>query len=288
VRSGREMDRRLIINADDFGLCEGVNKAVVQAHTQGVLISATVMVNMPGARDAIEIARGLARLGVGIHLNLTQGRPVSTDDSVRCLLNADGCFAHRPAKLALLSVVRRDVRNAIRAEFAAQIQWAIERGLRPTHIDSHKHIHCWPGIFPIVCDLAKRFEIRAIRFAYEPKRVCRAPWPACGEGGGRRAGIVRAMARINRLQNPSFFKTDMLLGIAHTGRIDESFFQAVACQSSFATAEVMTHPGFAEGLAGEKTRLVGERKAELDALCSEKTKQYFKDAGIRLVHYGQL
>ena len=282
------MDRRLIINADDFGLCEGVNRAVVQAHTRGVLTSATIMVNMPGARDAVELARGLASLGVGVHLNLTEGQPVSTDVAVSCLVNADGCFAHRPAKLALLSVARSEVRNAIGAEFAAQIQWVIDRGLKPTHIDSHKHIHCWPGIFPIVCDLARRFEIHAIRFAYEPKRVCRASWPAPGEGGKRRAGIVRAMARINRLQNPSFFKTDMLLGIAHTSRIDENLFRAIALERTFATVEVMTHPGFAEGLAREKTRLVGERKAELEALCSEKTRQYFRDGGIELVHYGQL
>ena len=80
----------------------------------------------------------------------------------------------------------------------------------------------------------------------------------------------------------------MLLGIAHTGRIDENLFRAIALEGAFATAEVMTHPGFAEGLAREETRLVGERKVELDALCSEKTMQYFKDAGIILVHYGQL
>jgi predicted glycoside hydrolase/deacetylase ChbG (UPF0249 family) len=114
------------------------------------------------------------------------------------------------------------------------------------------------------------------------------PWPLPGQGGRKRAGLIRTMAKINHAQNPALLKTDALLGIAHTGKIDVNFFRAVALYNSAPTAEVMTHPGFADGLDAGKTRLVQQRKVELEALCSEKTKQYFKDAGIRLVHYGQL
>ena len=96
------------------------------------------------------------------------------------------------------------------------------------------------------------------------------------------------MAQINRLQNREFLKTDAVLGIAHTGKIDVNFFKAVTLYNPAATAEVMTHPGYAEGLDANKTRLLHQRKVELDALCSERTKEYFKEAGIKLVHYGQL
>jgi hopanoid biosynthesis associated protein HpnK len=282
------MDKRIIINADDFGLCSGVNKAVAQAHTNGVLTSATIMANMPAADEAVKIAKQLPNLGVGVHLNLFEGRPLSKDGSVNCLLDDNGSFALTPAKLSLLSICRRKIRNAIRTELAAQIQWVIDNGLKPTHLDSHKHIHSFPTIFPIVCDLAKRFEIAAIRFTLEPKQLLAMPWPLPSEGGRKRAKAIRIMAKINRIQNSAFLKTDVLLGVAHTGKIDVNFFKAVVLYNSAATAEVMTHPGLANGLDPGRTRLVEQRKVEFEALYSERTKQYFKDAGIKLVHYGKL
>ncbi len=96
------------------------------------------------------------------------------------------------------------------------------------------------------------------------------------------------MAKINRMQNSGPFKTDVLLGIAHTGKIDVNFFKAVALYNPAQTAEVMTHPGLPDGLDPAKTRLVSQRMVELEALCSDRTKQYLKDAGIKLVHYGKL
>jgi predicted glycoside hydrolase/deacetylase ChbG (UPF0249 family) len=90
------------------------------------------------------------------------------------------------------------------------------------------------------------------------------------------------------MQEPGLLKTNAFFGIAHTGKIDISFFKAVTLYNSAAIVEVMTHPGYADGLDPDKTRLVDQRKAELDALCSERTKQYFRDAKIELVHYGQL
>ncbi|MHC4153616.1 MAG: carbohydrate deacetylase [Planctomycetota bacterium] len=282
------MDKRIIVNADDFGLCEGVNKAVLQAHTQGVLTSATIMANMPAAAEAIEIARDLPALGIGVHLNLTDGRPLSPRDTVMPLLNADGEFACSCPKLALLSVSGPRSRNAIRTELAAQIRWVIDRGIRPTHLDSHKHFHALPTLFSMACQLARHFDVPAIRFAMEPAEVSKIPWPLPGEGGKHRAAFVRALAKINSLQNRDFLKTDGILGIAHVGRVDVNFFRAVALYNSAPATEIMTHPGFADGLDAESTSLVGQRKVELDALCSEQTKRYFRDAQMKLVHYGQL
>jgi hopanoid biosynthesis associated protein HpnK len=282
------MDRRIIINADDFGLCDGVNKAVAQAHSEGILTSATIMTNMPASDEAVEIAKELPTLGVGVHLNLTEGKPVSKDTCINRLLNADAQFAYSPLILSFMSLARHEIRKAIRTELAAQIQWVIDRGLKPTHLDSHKHIHAFPALFSVICQLARRFGIPAIRWTFEPKELSRIPWPLTSEDGRARALKVRIMAKINRLQNRDFLKNDALLGIAHTGKIDVNFFKAVALYNSAKTAEVMTHPGFVDGLNPEKTRLIHQRKIELDALCGEKTKQYLEDAGIELVHYGQL
>ena len=279
------MDRQIIINADDFGLCSGVNKAVAQGHTEGVLTSATIMSNMPAATEAVDIAMQLPALGVGVHLNLSEGQPVSKDSCVACLLDAAGRFALSPFKLPLLSIVSHKFRNAIRAELSAQIQWVIDKGLKPTHLDSHYHFHCLPPIFPIVCELARRFEIGAIRWPFEPKELSQTPWPLPRQGGRINAARLRIMAKINRLQNPGLLKTDAFLGIAHGGKIDTNFFKAVTLYSSAKIFEVMVHPGFADGLTDHQVQW---RKIELDALCSEITKQHLKDAGIKLVHYGQL
>ncbi|HUS72348.1 MAG TPA: ChbG/HpnK family deacetylase, partial [Sedimentisphaerales bacterium] len=259
-----------------------------QAHSDGILTSATIMVNMPAAGKAVEIAKQLPTLGVGVHLNLTEGRPISKDTCVECLLGSDGQFAYSPFILSLLSVAGHKIREAIRAELAAQIQWVIDNGLKPTHLDSHKHIHAFPSLFTLVCQLAGRFGIGAIRWPFEPKELLRIPWPLTGIDGRKRAQKIRIMAKINRMQNQDFLKNDAFLGIAHTGKIDVNFFKAVALYNSAETAEVMTHPGFADGLDPDKTRLLHQRKVELEALCSEKTKRYFKDAGIKLVHYGKL
>ena len=105
------------------------------------------------------------------------------------------------------------------------------------------------------------------------------------------------MARINRLQNPKFLKTKATYGIAHTGKIDINFFKALVSDLSppaavlrqqDAGAEVMTHPGFTEGLEKFKTRLVEQRRVEFDTLCSKEVGQFLQDAGIKLIHYGQL
>ncbi|MHC4658216.1 MAG: carbohydrate deacetylase, partial [Planctomycetota bacterium] len=254
------MDKRVVINADDFGLCEGVNRAVAQAYTDGVLTSATIMANMPAAEEAVRIAKELPALGVGVHLNLTDGRPLSQQAGLQSLLDADGRFSCSPTKLAFFSLAGPKTRNAIRTELAAQIQWVIDNGLNPTHLDSHKHFHAFPVVFSIVCQLARRFEIPAIRFALEPEEVSKMPWPLPDPGGKKAAKRVGIWAKINRIQNRDFLKTSALLGIAHTGRIDVNFFRAVTLYNSAATAEVVTHPGFLDGLDPGKTRLLNQRK----------------------------
>lgn len=279
----------MIINADDFGLSEGVNRAIKEAHSHGVLTSATIMANMPAAGEAVKIAGDTSSLGVGVHLNLTDGKSISQDGRVSVLLDSDGRFAWTASKLALKSIVSAKVREAIELELAAQISWVIDNGIKPTHLDSHKHIHSFGAIFSIVCKLAERFSIGAIRWTFEPKAVCSPPWPATDAAGKRRARIVRFMAKMNRRSNPTLLKSDALLGVAHTGRIDRNFFKAAAKYGDFGPAiEIMTHPGYAQGLDPAETRLLMERQVELKALCSQETKNSLEQAGVKLVHYGQI
>jgi len=282
------MTLRLIVNADDFGLCSGVNAAVRVAHTAGLLTSATIMANMPAAVEAVRIAEQLPSLGIGVHLNLIEGKPISPADEVSPLLGRDGEFAFSAAGLAIASLSSKAVRRAITVELTSQIQWLCDNGIKPTHLDSHRHFHIFPSILPTVSALAERFGIPAVRFPYEPPSLCRLPWPSVNAKSRRRAFIVRNMARAALLRRRNLFKNDFLFGIAHTGKINTEFWTALAKRPIDATIELMTHPGFADGLDPEKTRLVEQRKVELDALCSPGIKEMITTAGFELTHYGKL
>lgn len=282
------MERRVIINADDFGLCEGVNRAVEKSHLHGVLTSASVMTNMPFAEEAVQIAKKHPKLGVGVHLNLTKGRPLSNEASLAPLLSWRGRFVRCASVISFLTFVIPTLRKALKAEFAAQIKWLIDKGIRPSHLDSHKNFHTFAYIYPIVCQVAREFNIPAIRYCYEPREVSILPWPVAAKESKKKARLVSFSAKINRLQNPGFLKTEGTFGMSHIGRINENYYRALSLYNSLRTAELMTHPGFPEGLNREKTGLIYQRKAELDALCSERTKKFLADAGMKLINYSRI
>jgi chitin disaccharide deacetylase len=282
------MTLRLIVNADDFGLSSGVNAAVQSAHAAGLLTSATIMANMPSASEAVQIAKQLLSLGVGVHLNLIEGKPVSKADEVSSLLGRDGQFRFSAAGLAIASLRSKAVRRAITIEITSQIQWLCDNGINPTHLDSHRHFHIFPSILPIVTALAERFGLSAVRWPYEPAALCRGPWPSVSAKSKRRALIVRNMARAASQKRYNLFKNDFLFGIAHTGKINAEFWSHLAKSPFDATIELMTHPGFTDGLEPLKTRLIEQRKVELDALCSQDIKEMVSAAKIELTHYGKL
>src|SRR5215831_20185736 len=130
------MNKQLIVTADDFGLTDGVNRAVVRAHKEGVVTSASLMVNSPAFESAVELARQNPSLDIGLHLDLT---------------NKPFALAVRPHKLNL----EREVR--------AQIEKALGTGLHITHLDGHKHVHIIPAVWKVVHALASEYGIRAIR-----------------------------------------------------------------------------------------------------------------------------
>jgi predicted glycoside hydrolase/deacetylase ChbG (UPF0249 family) len=280
------MSAKLIINADDFGLCEGVNRAVFEAATSGVLTSTTIMANMPASDEAIELAKKTPTLGVGIHLNVVEGKPVSSDSTVELLLDDGGEFKHSAYKLAFKILTNKKILKAAEIELAAQISSIIDRGIKPTHLDSHKHFHCLSPVYRIVCSLAADFGIGAIRWPWEPATVCLGDWPQVGFRDKAQAFLLRQMALNCRKQDRRFIKNDIFFGVAHTGRIDDRFWSEISRTQFVGVAEVMTHPGYPEGLG--KTRLVEQRKIELKWLCAPSTKQLLAEAGLELVHYGNI
>ena len=282
------MDKRIIINADDFGCCEQVNRAVELADKKGLLTSTTIMANMPAAADAIEIAKKSSHLALGVHLNLTEGKPLSNDKNIDCLCDKNGDFNYSPVLLAAASTVIHKIRKAIKIELAAQIQWVIDNGIEPTHLDSHHHLHNFPAIYPIVCDLAEQFKINSIRWPFEPKGLSRKPWPLSDKRNREKARIIRNIARMNRLQNSKFIKTDATLGITHLGKIDVNFFKAVSLYNSASVTEIMMHTMCSEETQQKQTKFSYQRKIEFETLCNERAKQYLEDVNIKLTNYRQL
>jgi predicted glycoside hydrolase/deacetylase ChbG (UPF0249 family) len=287
--------KMMIINADDFGLCEGVNRAVYEAHTRGVLTSTTIMANMPAVDEAIMIARKTPSLGVGVHLNATEGTPISATSKVGALVGENGEFKYSAYKLAMKSLVDKKVLEALEIELAAQIESIIDKGIVPTHLDSHKHFHCFGPIYRIVCSLAERFGIRAVRWPWEPATVGYGDWPRAGgfgpfgklrAGDKIRAMLLRYLTLNCQKIDSRFIKNDIFFGVLHTGRIDDKFWAEIGKTQFEGVAEVMTHPGYPQGLT--HTRLVKEREVELKWLCDAGTKKILGEAGIELVHYGQI
>ena len=282
------MEKRLIVNADDFGLCEGVNRAIERSHKEGVLTSATLMAGMAGTQEAIEMAGQMPGLGVGVHLNLVEGKATCQNGQSGCLLDEKGCFKYSPGKIAKRCLMSGKARDAVEAELSAQIESLLDMGLKPTHFDSHKHVHTFPVVYKIVVKLAKKYNVAAIRWPLEGAKTCSSDWPLPSKNGKTNAMIISAMARFNSFQCRELIKNDAFFGIAHTGKADDDFWQAVCKCAKVGVTEVMVHPGYLQGLDPNLTRLMEQRVIELEALCSDKTKAFVADAGIKLINYSDV
>ncbi|MFC6647467.1 ChbG/HpnK family deacetylase [Granulicella cerasi] len=162
------MSKRLILNADDFGLTHGINRAVEELHQAGALTSATLMANGPAFEDAVEIAQRNPGLGIGCHVVLTDGIPVSHPADIPTLLGPDGKTFRSSLVDFLLAVLRGRVSERdIAREAHAQITKLQRAGLDLTHVDTHKHTHTLPGVARPLLFVAERCRIGAIRSPFE-------------------------------------------------------------------------------------------------------------------------
>jgi predicted glycoside hydrolase/deacetylase ChbG (UPF0249 family) len=272
--------KRLIVNADDLGYSVGVTDGIVHAHKHGILTSATLMTTMPDCDRAINISNATPTLGVGIHLCLTEGASRAKLQRGG-LVDAAGRFPRRVPQLALRLASPKS-RQQAKDEWTAQIEYALSRGLTPTHLDSHKHIHHLPQLAPIVLDLARHFQIRFIRCAVE------APLISTANSAGYRVLSMLARRLKKKLPGSNVNTTDWFFGLATTGRTDAAIWRSILPLMPEGLGEVMVHPGDPAGLTRADTRLLAERTLELTALCDPAVRQAVRDAGIELTHYGRL
>jgi hypothetical protein len=255
--SGGRAARRLIVNADDFGLTGGVSRGILRAHREGLVTSTTVLASLPAQPELDATAADSPGLGLGLHFNLTWGRPVSPAETVASLVDADGRFGR---DLALLQERARP--DEVRRECEAQIEAFRRRfGRGPTHLDSHHHAHRVPRVMDAVVDVvvAARVPLRSQDAGFRD--------------GLRRHGIATTDSFVGDAQAEPYWTTERLLDQLAT--------------LPLGVTELMCHPGvFDETLA--YSRYGRQREVELAALCDPEARATVERLDIRLCHFGAL
>lgn len=155
-------NNRVIINGDDFGMSPGVNQAIIKLHRQGRMNSTSIMTNMPWSEEALHYAQSAATLQVGLHLNLSTGKPVLPADSIPSLVTPEGEFHDMSAFLSRL-LAGRIQRSEIMLELEAQFEKFLDHGIQPVHVDSHMHFHAVPTLNEILSELASRYGVGLVR-----------------------------------------------------------------------------------------------------------------------------
>ncbi len=264
---------KLIVNADDFGLTSGVNRAILELHRAGVLTSTSLMARASATEEAIEIARATPTLGVGCHVVLVDGEPVLPAEQIPTLV--DPRTGHFPPSLTvfLARLFSGRIRSSeIEAEISAQISLLKQRGLRLTHVDTHKHLHVFSAVLRPLLRAARFAGIRALRHPFEPDwalRVTRsAPWLRLAQVGALR-WLEPASRRI--IEQEGFVTTSGTIAVAGTGVLDEATLRSLLRNLPPGTWELVTHPGYNDAdLARVRTRLRSSRDTERSALSALK------------------
>lgn len=257
---------RLIVNADDFGMTAGINRAVLELHNAGVLTSATLMARAAATEEAIAMAQATPSLGVGCHVVLVDGEPVSDLPSPL----APGGHFHPTLGAFLRALFAGGIpEEHIEAEARAQIQFLQSRGVKLSHIDAHKHTHMFPRVLRPLLRAAKSCGIRAVRNPFEPQ------WSIAATPGAplvRRAEVrlLRVFeSRFRRVvAEEGFVTTHGAIGVLATGTLDAATVASLLRAAPVdGTYELVTHPGYNDAdLARVRTRLRQSRNTEREAL----------------------
>jgi hopanoid biosynthesis associated protein HpnK len=273
-----ETARRLIVNADDFGASPGINQAVIQAHREGILTTASLMVNEPGFADAVSLARLSPRLGVGLHLTLSHGHSALLPEKIPGLVNARGEFSNSPAATGFRYFMRRSLHQQLRQEIRAQFEKFRATGLSLDHVNGHLHFHLHPTVFKIVMDLVDEFEIQRMRLTRDPF------WLNAKLAGGQwvyRAAHAfiywRLAARSRRMMKLRGMRhTAKVFGLLQNARVDETYIMRLLPLLPPGDSELYSHPS------------LDEFKHEFDALISPRVKAAVREQNIELIRYQDL
>ena len=273
---------RLVINADDLGLAESVNRGIFETIERGVVTSTSLMVNMPACDDAIQRLRDWLQRGdpktlsVGLHFNIAAGSPLA---SCSTLLDARRKFLPLP-KLVWRVLNRRIDARDVHQELEAQLDRAkrllTPLGMKVTHIDSHRHVHCFPVVFDVVMRTAKRHGIGHVRHPYEAHALLRRPHALLA------ARVLRAIVANRRPLDDVCFA-----GVgAMRSRSFASDIETLLAALPPGTTELMVHPGYDSPELAAIDSYRAPRERELRALTSPELRDRILQLGVQLTPFG--
>ena len=279
--------KKLVVNADDFGISPGVSHGIVEAFQKGIVRSTSLMVNLPSAQEACRLASGLDGLKVGIHLNLTCGVPVSPSALVPTLVDRNGKFHSLPRMLLRLLSARIRMEEIVR-EWDAQIARARDFGIHPSHLDTHHHVHFHPALATVLWDLAVKHGILRVR---KPGALLKLSfWKtsmfAQGAAYSSLAKLfaLKGMGKLSRLpENTPSWGAKSLWGIGYipAGEYQTALERFLPSVNGGIT-EIVCHPGYVDSELSHWDSWTESREEELRALTSEKTVDLIRSEGIQL------
>jgi hopanoid biosynthesis associated protein HpnK len=290
--------RRLIINADDLGFTAGVNRAIVEAHSWGVVTSCTLMANGPAFSDAVHLTQAVPQLSVGCHIVLIDGQPLLDPKTVASLVDRDsgaaGRFRDGIGGFAVRALAGRFDPREIEAEATAQIRKIQAAGIPVSHLDTHKHTHLFPGVLRPLLRAGAACGVRAVRNPFGPGRPLKSGQLFAKPGIWRRYAEMRVLqgfaSRFRATVKEQGFATpDGTLGVEVTGVLDETMFRAITAAVPEGTWEFVCHPGYNDAeLKASRTRLRESRETELRVLTLPEARETLSQAGIQLISYRDL
>lgn len=273
---------KLVVNADDLGLAESVNRGIADSIELGIVTSASLLVNMPALDDAVRKLRYLRAIGknisVGLHFNIVSGQPLS---DCRTLTDERTGDFYPLSTLILRTIARRIDLDDVEKELDAQLRLAkvslAKVGMRVTHIDSHRHAHCLPGIFELVRRTAEAQGISHVRHPYEAKALIRRP----------RAAIASQLLRtILYKQRPLDDVSFTGFGAMASPTFHRDIAKLLKCLPE-GTTELMVHPGYDSAELAALDSYRAPRERELYALISPRLRERVDELGVELTNFGQ-
>ena len=276
-----------MVNADDFGVSERVNSGIVHAYREGVVTATSLMAVGRAFEHAVRLARAVPDLDVGVHLALVAERPLRPEG--RSLTGTDGRFPPGAGAFTLGWLTGRIRRADVEAEWSAQIERVLASGFRPSHLDSHQHVHVLPGLLELARGLASRYGIPFVRVPAEGWRLDR-PITLHGISRLLGAGILRVLAAVSSpwRAGRTGLRPPVFLGFHDGGRLDEQRLRSLlAGLRRGESYELMCHPGLTP--EEEDLRRWGYgHEMELQALTSPAVRADLERLGVDLCTFKDL
>jgi hopanoid biosynthesis associated protein HpnK len=287
--------RQLIVNADDFGLTAGVNRAIAETHTRGIVTSTTLMASGQAFADAVERARAAPELSVGCHVVLVDGVPVSEPEAIDTLLAVrsaePGRFHARISNVAARAVLGGFDPDQLVEEIAAQVRKIQSAGVTVTHLDTHKHTHIFPEILEAVVRAARICRVPAIRNPFVPNKAMRAKSLRQKPGLWKRYGQVRMLRSFagqfqRKMRRAGLRTPDGSVGVVETGSIDASLLRQSLIDLPEGTWELVCHPGYDDAdLRAARTRLLESREEERQLLTAPELRAFLDEQKVQVIGY---